>query len=59
LGKRQVGAGAGGVLPRAAATVLELLDDECRDEGFFDLGQGRLPDALMAVPSQLLGQAAE
>ncbi|MNN50225.1 hypothetical protein D3C81_1647990 [compost metagenome] len=41
------------------ATVLELLDDEGRDERFLDLDQRGLPDVLAVVPRHLLGQAAE
>jgi hypothetical protein len=41
------------------ATVLQLLDDEGRDESFFDFGERRLPDILPALPGELLRQTTK
>lgn len=41
------------------APVFKLLDDECGDEGLFDLDQRRLPDVLTFFARYLLGQAPE
>ena len=39
--------------------VPELLNDECRDEGFFDLDQRRYSDIFLVFPHYPLGQAPE
>ena len=41
------------------APIVELLNDEGRDERFFNLGQCRLPDVFVAFTRQLLGQAPD
>ena len=41
------------------APVLELLDDEPRDKGIFDLDQRGPPGALAAVPRHLVREAAD
>ena len=41
------------------APVLELLDDEPRDQAVPGLDQRRLPHLLLAMPGQLLGEASK
>src|SRR4030095_15656595 len=38
------------------ASVVKFLNDECRNESFFNLGQRRLPNVLFTHPRQLLGK---
>src|SRR5262249_14721117 len=40
------------------ATILELLDDKCWDQGFFDLNQCRFPYIFSTLARNLLGEAA-
>ena len=41
------------------ATVLELFDDKCRDEGFLDLSQCRFPHIFATLARYLLGQTPD